>query len=106
MKLLWNGKVYVWKLNVIKKSVWIHKLFNGNVTSREIKFFSFWNRKKWKGESDCVEDWASKFGDRSLTIGKSGLEFLIQSKTQPDQRKARTSVRKKKTNWEWHCSSI
>lgn len=45
----------------------------------ELNFFSSGierdEREKEK-ESNCVEGWASKFGDRSLTIGKKWIRIL------------------------------
>lgn len=81
LKAEYNKKIYTAVIWNVDWNV------NGNVMWRGIKFLSFWSRKRWKRktviekESDCTEDWASEFGDRSLTIGKSGLESLIQSKT-------------------------
>lgn len=46
--------------------------------------------------SNHMKDWANKSGDRSLTIEKGELESVIHSETQPDQKKGRNSVRKKR----------
>jgi len=53
-------------------------------------------------------DWASKFGDRNLTIGKSRLESLVQSKTQLREIREKRELlwEKRKTNWEWRCSVL
>lgn len=54
-------------------------------------------KKRTNGKgSNHMKDWANKSGDRSLTIEKGELESVIHSETQPDQKKGRNSVRKKR----------
>jgi len=78
--------MYAWKLIIMKKSIHINCLME-MLCDKELNFFTSGTEKEMKERNSDrkrigLEDWVSKFGDRNLTIGKSRLESLVQSKTQ------------------------